>query len=218
MNLGIRLESPRLILRDLRQEDLEQIGSWRPFTDPLSRLWNIPRGTRLSWELWFTVHETDPTRVWLVIERKEDHQVIGTLSLREIVKHISARLGITLGADYVEQGYGSEALRLFLPCYFYELDFRRMFLDVAAANRRAVHVYEKLGFRRTGSHYRNVPEDVDLRFLEQEPYRSLRPYFRRHLGHVQLLFYDMVLERSDWEKMNAEHKGKEVGNTPQRQT
>ncbi|MBC7261213.1 MAG: GNAT family N-acetyltransferase [Chloroflexi bacterium] len=202
MNWGIRLESPRLILRDLRHEDLEQIESWRPFTDPLSRLWNIPRSTRLSRELWFTVHDTDPTRLWLVIERKEDGQVIGTLSLREIVRHISARLGITLGADYVEQGYGSEALRLFLPYYFRELDFRRMFLDVAAANRRAVHVYEKLGFRRTGSHYRDVPEGTDLHFLEQEQYRSLRPYFRRHLGRVQLLFYDMVLERSDWEKAN----------------
>lgn len=203
MNWGIRLESPRLILRDLRHEDLEQIESWRPFTDPLSRLWNIPRGTRLSRELWFTVNQTDQTRLWLVIERKEDGQIIGTLSLREIVKHISARLGITLGADYVEQGYGSEALRLFLPHYFHEMDFRRMFLDVAAANRRAVHVYEKLGFRRTGSHYRDIPENTDLRFLEQEQYRSLRPYFRRHLGRMQLLFYDMVLERSDWERMNA---------------
>lgn len=204
MNVGeidrMYLESPCLIVRDLRHDDLEQIETWRPFTDPLHNLWNIPRSTPLSRELWFTLKDSDPTRMWMVIQRKSDGQVIGTLSLREIVRRISARLGITLGADFVGQGYGTEALRLFLPHYFHEMGFRRLFLDVAAANRRALHVYEKLGFQRIGAHYRNIPEAIDLRFLEQEQYRSLRPYFRRHLGRMQLLFYEMVLERSAWEK------------------
>nr|MBC7245619.1 GNAT family N-acetyltransferase [Chloroflexota bacterium] len=194
------LESSRLIVRDLHHTDLEQIESWRPFTDPLYRLWNIPRSTPLSRELWFMIKDNDPTRMWMVIQRKSDGQVIGTLSLREIVRRISARLGITLGADFVEQGYGTETLRLFLPHYFHEMGFRRMYLDVAAANRRALHVYEKLGFQRIGSNYRNIPEGIDLRFLEQEQYRNLRPYFRHHLGRMQLLFYEMVLERSEWEK------------------
>jgi hypothetical protein len=36
--------------------------------------------------------------------------------------------------------------------------------------------------------------------LDEEQYRHLRIYFRRHFGRMQLLFYDMVLERSEWEE------------------
>jgi len=196
----VHLESARLIVRQLHRQDLDQIEAWRPSSDPLSNLWNIPRSTPLSRDIWFMLHRSDPTHLWFVIERQSDSQVIGTLSLREIVERISARLGISLGADFVDQGYGSEALHLFLPYYFQNLGFQRLFLDVAATNKRAIHVYEKLGFRQTSRHYRNIPEHEDLSFLQKEKYGDLRPYFRQHFGRPQLLFYDMVLERSEWEK------------------
>jgi len=134
------------------------------------------------------------------VERREDKSLIGSLSLREIVGRTSARLGISLGADYVDQGYGSEALGLFLPYYFLTLGFQRLVLDVAATNKRAMHVYQKLGFRQTGEHYRNIPEHVDLEFLQREEYRDLWPYFRRRMGRLQLLFYDMVLEGHEWSR------------------
>ena len=196
----LRLESARLVIRAMQHDDLEEMDSWRPFTDPLCSLWNIPRSTSVSRDIWFVMHGSDPTRMWFAIERRVDGRVIGTLSLREIVEHISARFGISLGADYVEQGCGSEALRTFLPHYFRTLGFQRLFLDVAAANQRAIHVYQKLGFQQTASHYRAIPDGTDLRFLNQAPYRELRPYFRRHFGHMQLLFLDMALERREWEK------------------
>jgi RimJ/RimL family protein N-acetyltransferase len=91
-------------------------------------------------------------------------------------------------------------LRAFLPYYFGTMGFHRMLLDVAATNTRAVHVYEKLGFQHCGKHYRNIPREQDLSFLDQEQYRPLLKFFRRHRGHTQLLFYDMVLEREVWEK------------------
>jgi diamine N-acetyltransferase len=183
----------------MRRGDLEQMHAWRPFRDPLHRLWHIPRRTPVNRDIWSMLHAADPTRLWFTIERRVDGRVIGALSLREIERPVSARLGIRLGADFVDRGYGSEALRLFLPYYFRASNFERLFLDVAATNERAIHVYEKLGFRRINRHYRNVPSGHDLSFLDQEPYRRLRTYFRRHFGRMQLLFYDMLLERSEWE-------------------
>lgn len=196
----VRLESQRLVVRSMERDDLDKIESWRPFTDPLYSLWNIPRSTSLSRDIWFVMHGSDPTRMWFAIDRVADGQLIGTISLREIVEPISARLGISLGADYVDQGYGSEALSTFLPHYFRTLGFQRLLLDVAAANKRAIHIYEKLGFRQTGSHYRTIPEGTDLSFLHQAAYRELHPCFRRHFGSMQLLFLDMALESRDWEK------------------
>ncbi|HNR97032.1 MAG TPA: GNAT family protein [Anaerolineae bacterium] len=200
----IQLPGARLTLRDLTRDDLDAMELWPPFSDPLNKLWNIPRSSSLGRDLWFVMHGSDPTRRWYAIERREDRSVIGTLSLREIEAPASARLGIGLGSAYVDQGYGSEALSLFLPYYFRRLGFQRLVLDVAAANQRAVHVYDKLGFRLTGSHYRNVPEETDLSFMQEPAYCHLLPYFRRHFGRTQLLFLDMALERRDWEASHTQ--------------
>lgn len=203
--LQTHLESQNLLIRTMDRDDLDRMESWRPFTDPLSKLWNIPRSTSVSRDIWFVMHGTDPSRMWFAIERSADRQLIGTLSLREIVKPISARLGISLGYDYVDRGYGSEALNTFLPYYFRTLDFQRLLLDVAAANKRAIHVYQKLGFQQTDSHYRTIPDGTDLSFLQQQAYRDARAHFRRHFGHMQLMFLDMALERRDWDRRLAEN-------------
>ena len=199
----VRLESSRLVLRKMRRPDLEEMERWRPFSDPLRTLWNIPRSGSLSRDLWFALHNSDPTTLWFAVERREDKRVIGSVSLREIMGHTSARLGVSFGSDYVDQGYGTEALGLFLPYYFGTLCFQRLVLDVAATNKRAIQVYRKLGFRQTGEHYRNIPEQVDLDFLQRDEYRDLWPYFRRRVGRMQLLFCDMVLEGREWSRRQA---------------
>ncbi len=194
----IRLMGSRVTVRTLQREDLDKMDSWGSSTDPLLVLWGVPNGNPISRSIWFSMHASDPTRLWYAVERHADRHVLGTISLREIVNQVSARLGISFDPACVDQGYGTESLGLFLPHYFGNLGFPRLLLDVAGANRRAVHLYEKLGFVYTGSHYRDVADDVDLRFLNQDMYRPLRAYFRRHLGRMQILFYDMALDRSAW--------------------
>jgi diamine N-acetyltransferase len=195
------LNGERILIREFRDSDLQQMDHWRPFDDPLHSLWNLPRAHSLSRDMWLSMHASDPTRLWFVVERRKDGQVIGSVTLREMVRRRSARLGITFGADYVDQGYGSEALSLFLSFFFNELGFRQLLLDVAAANARARHLYEKLGFHSVGHHYRDIPGGQDLSFLQKDEYRQVRPFFRRHAGRTQLLFHDMALDKRDWERV-----------------
>ena len=202
-SVAVHLEGPRVTVRDLESRDLDAMDKWRPFDDPLHALWNIPRSSSPGLSLWFAMESSDATRLWFAVERRSDGQLVGTISLREIIRPISARLGIGFGADYVDHGYGSEALCQFLGYFFSSMGFQRLFLDVASANQRAVHVYEKLGFRRAGSHFRDVPMNEDLSFLRREPFRGLSIHFRRHLGRMQLRFVDMVLEHIDWERFGA---------------
>lgn len=53
-------------------------------------------------------------------------------------------------AEHFGKGYGSEATRLMLRYGFATLGLHRIELEVYAFNPRAIHVYEKLGFRREG--------------------------------------------------------------------
>ena len=120
------------------------------------------------------------------------------MTLREIDGRHSSRLGITVGADYVGRGYGTEALQVFLDHYFDEMGFERIVLDVAATNLRAVRAYRSLGFYQIGQHYRPAAHP-SYRILQREPrYRHLRPYFRRQGTAYQVLFYDMALTGESW--------------------
>ena len=60
-------------------------------------------------------------------------------------------MAIGLGEqEYWGKGYGTEAMKLALHYAFSELNLRRVSLGVFAYNQRAVHSYEKTGFRLEG--------------------------------------------------------------------
>jgi len=184
----------------MERTDLETMIRWRPFADPLYQAFDFPR--RKSENVrWFEWRSNDPSRRLYTIEN-EEQQVIGSLTLREIAGRRSARLGITIGADYVSRQYGTEALRLFLDYYFGEMGFARVVLDVAATNLRAVRCYEALGFRHTGQHYRPASHP-SFRILREDPrYQHLRHFFRRQGTLIQVLFYDMTLSREEWQALS----------------
>jgi RimJ/RimL family protein N-acetyltransferase len=177
--------------------DLGQMMAWRPFADPLYKPFDFPNRSKADHVHWFEWRSKDPSRRMYVIEN-ERRQVIGSLTLREIDGQGSARLGITIAADFVSQGYGSEALALFFDHYFGEMGFARMVLDVAATNLRAVRTYLSLGFREVSHHYRPA-SDASYALIRDDPrYRHLLRFFRRMGPGYQIMFYDMLLTREDW--------------------
>ena len=193
----MRLRGPRVTIRPMRREDLYAMIHWRRSVDPLYQPFDFPDQSRAEHERWFTWRSQDPSRRLFTVEN-EDGQVIASLTLREIDGQGSARLGITVGADFVSQGYGSEALRVFLDYYFGQMGFARLVLDVASTNLRAVRTYHALGFRQIGEHYRPAGH-ASYRILQQDPrYRHLRSCFRRLGASTQVRFYDMALTREEW--------------------
>lgn len=181
----------------MRRADLAAMAAWRPFADPLYQPFDFPRRSLSEHVRWLTWRLSDPSRRQYAVEN-EERQVVGSLTLREIDGQRSARLGITLGADYVSHGYGPEALAIFFDYYYGSMGFAKMVLDVSATNLRAVRAYRALGFRQIGQHYRPASHS-SYRILRKEPrYRHLRPFFRRlGTGH-QVLFYDMAMTREEW--------------------
>jgi RimJ/RimL family protein N-acetyltransferase len=171
---------------------------WRAFADPLYQPFDFPRRSKAEHIRWFEWRCKDSNRRLYTV-KDERQQVVGSLTLRDIDGRRSARLGITIGADFVSQGYGAEALRLFLDYYFGDMGFAQMVLDVAATNLRAVRTYQSLGFRHDSQHYRPASHP-SFRTLRHEPrYRHLRRFFRRQGTAHQVLFYDMTMTREDWQ-------------------
>jgi RimJ/RimL family protein N-acetyltransferase len=193
----ICLKGERVTIRPLTRQDLRTMSKWPSFDDPLYRLFDWPKRSELSDDLWFHQLMRDKSRVYYAVDNEAD-MLIGRLSLRDIKKRASARLGIGFGPQYVGQGYGTEALGLFLRYYFQEMRFERMVLDVAAVNVRAVRCYERCGFKHVDEHYQYAGGDGDVAFLDQPAYAHLRHLFKRDRYRNMVLAYDMEILRKDW--------------------
>jgi RimJ/RimL family protein N-acetyltransferase len=190
------VRTARLVIRPLRRADVEAIAIWQPFADPVLARYNVPDQSAQERDDWYALRTGDPARREFAIEASG--QVIGRISLRDVDGHGSARLGISVGAEFANHGLGAEALSGFLDWYFGKGGFGVMVLDVSAANRRAVHVYQKLGFRHVQDLYQPVGDEAAVAFLDDPRYTDLRVYFRRKDGQTEALFYEMKLTCEEW--------------------
>ncbi len=101
-----------------------------------------------------------------VIERIEDDEFLGLCGLHSINwMSRSAELGVAIhDPQNWSKGYGGEALRLLIDFGWRHLNLRRIALSVYAFNERAVHLYQKLGFKIYGTaHEANF---IDGRYVD----------------------------------------------------
>lgn len=80
----------------------------------------------------------------------ESHQTpIGEMCYQDMGNH-TAQIGIKIcELSFQNHGLGSEILSLFCKSLFEDYGFTKIILDTMLENKRAQHVYEKLGFVQT---------------------------------------------------------------------
>lgn len=78
---------------------------------------------------------------------------IGEMSYRIFAGHC-AEIGIKIcNFNYHNQGFGSIFLSMLISSLFKQKEIQKIILDTNLKNRRAQHVYEKLGFRKVAVHH-----------------------------------------------------------------
>jgi [ribosomal protein S18]-alanine N-acetyltransferase len=76
--------------------------------------------------------------------------------------------GLGLRPDLTGRGLGRAFVDAGIAFARAELGAARIVLDVAAFNERALKVYERAGFRRTGSHRHALGRAAELEFIDME--------------------------------------------------
>lgn len=191
----------KTLIRRMQRTDIETRHQWPPFTDPLYASLNPRPTTRQDREEIYQRRLSLPDWRWFTI-LDYGEAMVGELALREINnRKRSARLGIHLRADRIGMGYGTDAMNAFLVYFFEHLRFGTLHLDVAEHNRRAVHVYEKIGFRIVGRHTK--PDRSGLPIFTDESYAEIRPYFENRRGKVRVRFLDMLLSAEEWRESRS---------------
>jgi RimJ/RimL family protein N-acetyltransferase len=89
----------------------------------------------------------ETTRRWII---EIDGEPAGEMNYRNKGNNI-AEIGIKI-CDFnkQEKGNGTKLLKMFIRHMFEQLMYEKVILDTKLNNKRAQHVYEKIGFEKTG--------------------------------------------------------------------
>ncbi|MDD9266182.1 GNAT family N-acetyltransferase [Paenibacillus sp. GCM10023248] len=149
----IQIEGSDILLRFARESDLEGYFTFIQDTE-INRLTGSQREfTRdeiATWIRKISVQNND--RVDFMIVLKGINELLGEVVLNEIDSiNLSANIRIGIqGTQHRGKGYGTEAMIHMLRYGFNVLKLHRIHLGVYTFNPRAIHVYEKIGFKREG--------------------------------------------------------------------
>lgn len=152
MNL---LENSRITLRALEPKDLDllyEIENDGTFWEVSGTL--LPFSKHLLRQYLENAHQDlfEAKQLRLVIERQMDKSMIGLIDLFDFEpQHMRAGIGIMILKKYQQQGFGAEALSIFMPYAFEHLNMHQVYANIPEDNKPSIHLFKKLNFSKVGT-------------------------------------------------------------------
>ncbi len=114
---------------------------------------------------------------------KENDKLIGNVSFGDVdLIHRNAMLQIFIGDEQNrDRGYGKEAIKLLLEYGFNNLNLNNIMLNVYSFNKRAIKLYESLGFKKFGTRHKShyfkgqFYDEIQMEILKDE-YSEIEPF------------------------------------------
>lgn len=192
------IKGERIYIESLQLSDVYQMMNWKKAEDILSREYHFLTTKDGNVKEWYEARVARKNMKSYSVKTYSG-KVIGFISIRDINRFFkTAVLGITFDMNYVNCGYGTESLRIFLDYYFNELKMRTLFLDVARHNKRAVKCYENLGFEHVRQYYARLEDeyyDTVIEELKERKEEDFRQSFWIVGPFIMLGYYKMRINR-----------------------
>lgn len=141
-------------LRSYRKEDMKICLSF--INDPLVTK-NIRPGIPFPYKYedeikWYeSLNPMSEKNYSFAIEKIEDETYLGGCGINYVDwKNSFCEIGLFLGKDFWNKGYGTDAMNILVKFIFNEMNLNKIKLFVYSFNDSARRVYEKLGFKTEG--------------------------------------------------------------------
>lgn len=161
--MSFHLESPRLVIRNFRDSDLETFIAYRNIPEvAIYQGWKLPYAREEALELFEKVKTKDTVGqgewIQLAVELKDTGELIGDVGIF-VFRHDGrqARIGFTISRAHWRKGFALEATNRLLEYLFDECDFHRVSADCDVLNTGSWKLLEKAGFRREAHHISSYP-------------------------------------------------------------
>ncbi len=175
----------KIKLRPLEKDDLKSIMKyWNTYESRIGLGLLIPMSSMMEAEFIEMVHNKakNGTGYIFAIEDVVSGDFLGTCGIDDINNiSRSAELGIAIhNPDNHGKGYGTDTMRCLLKFCFNILNLHRVELWVMEYNERAIHVYEKVGFKEVGrkrdAHFlQGMYHDVIVMDILEEEFQQTHP-------------------------------------------
>jgi RimJ/RimL family protein N-acetyltransferase len=202
-NIMCMIKGERVKISELKLDDVFQMQKWGKHSNPLFYDYNFPELTDEEVEEWYRIKKGKKNKKCFSIKNKSD-KVIGYMTIKDIKRFKrQATLGIVFDPEYINKGYGTEAIKVFLSYYFNQMKMKSMKLQVAKFNKRAIRCYEKCGFIKT-KEYKERLEDQSIRIFDDDIYTEIKDDFTIEKGIIYSYFYEMKVDKERFITLNKE--------------
>ncbi len=177
----MKLEYDGILLRNAGKEDAAQLAAWWNDGAVMAHA-GFPLGLGVTPDQIAAglAADSDSSRRRLMLVYHE--KPIGEMSFRIVTDGI-AEIGIKIcEAAFREKGIGRLALSMLIAELF-RRGFRKVVLDTNLNNTRAQHVYEKLGFQKTGVRLNSWTDQLG-RLQSAVDYELTPEHFVNYLGQT----------------------------------
>lgn len=149
--LSIMILGKTAKLRPWREEDIQKLTEFRNDIDLQAQLLTRVRGSHDDQtRRWLEQRSSNDNLLFVVADRDSDTPMgyIQFIDIDPIDQ--TAKLGICVAPTAQNKGLGKEVLTLALNYLHAGLGVRKVILEVSSCNKRAIHCYEKIGFKQCG--------------------------------------------------------------------
>ncbi len=167
-----KMVGKKCYLSPIDMEDVEKYTAWLNDYEVTRYLTMAPQMISLHAEKEMLLSlSKDHTYAIVTLEKDELIGGCGMIDVNNL--HRTGEIGIFIGnGEYRNRGYGTEALKLLIDYSFKVLNLRNLMLKVYEFNDRAMHCYEKIGFRVIGRRRGAIERDLkvhDMIFMDILP-------------------------------------------------
>lgn len=152
--MTIKLESDRLIIRELKPSDAPRINELLKNKNHFKYTSTIPFPYKLKYAKEFIAKSKKEIKKGesydLAVIEKDSGLLIGIRALRIDKKHNKGTSGCWIGYDYRRRGYGNESLKMMMKFAFKKLKLNKMVADIIAGNTASLNNMKKAGFKEEG--------------------------------------------------------------------
>jgi RimJ/RimL family protein N-acetyltransferase len=144
------IRGERTLLRAVERSDLPDYVRWLNDPKLLEYFGNYRPLSATEEERWYEAMLQDESMRVFAVEYEDQH--VGNAGFSQIDgRNASAEVGLFIGPPELwDRGLGFDVLQTLLRFGFEQMNLNRIYLRVFAEHKRAVHLYEKLGFEHEG--------------------------------------------------------------------